>query len=360
MKFESYIQELLSRKTFPGITILAGSHKGEIFRNSYGNSTFEPKIKILKSNSIYDLASLTKPLITALLIQILENKGILNSTDPISKFIPGFSDSITIFHLITHTSGVRAWHPLYLEKGHYTDVIKNLGYMAKPGRKVIYSCLGYILLAEIIRKVSGKKFSEVAGDEIINRLELKDTFFTVPTDRLEECVPTEIGNRYEREIASRDYPEKSDKFLWREYLLVGEVNDGNSYFLNGESGNAGLFSTADDIFTLSKQFYPDHTTILDHDSALKFWKNFTPFRRSHRSFGFKLNSSLLTSGGRSLSKNAIGHNGFTGTSIWMEPDSQNVFILLTNRIHPAVDSNLNFNHIRRKLHRLIKKDLGLS
>ena len=360
MKSESYIHELLARKAFPGITILAGPHDGDIFRKSYGNSVNEPEIKKLKNNSIYDVASLTKPLITALLIKILENKGILDSTDPIRKFIPGFSDIITISHLITHTSGIPAWHPLYLEKEHYIDVIKELKLIAKPGRKVVYSCLGYILLSEIVRKVSGKKYSEIADEEIIHKIGLKDTFFKVPSDRLKDCVPTEMGNRYEKDMVSRNYPGKSKNFSWREDLLYGEVNDGNSYFLKGESGNAGLFTTAEDIFTLSKQFYPDQTTLLDPDSALRFWDNLTPFKRSHRSFGFKLNSSLITSGGRSLTKKAIGHSGFTGTSIWMEPESHNVFILLTNRIHPAYDSDLNFNHIRRKMHKLIKKDLGLS
>ena len=360
MKFESYIHELLDRKAFPGITILAGSHNGDIFRKSYGNSSVEPEIKKLKYGSIYDVASLTKPLITALLILIFEEKGAFKSSDPVSRFLKGFPESITISHLITHSSGIPAWYPLYLEKKHYTDVIRELEPAAKPGRKVIYSCLGYILLSEIIKKVSGRKYSEAAEDEIFQRLWLKNTFFIVPSERLGDCVPTEMGNRYEKEMVSRDYPERSEIFLWREDLLSGEVNDGNSKFLKGESGNAGLFTTTDDIFTLSKQFYPDQTTLLNSDSALKFWKNLSPFKRSHRSFGFKLNSSLITSGGRSLSKKAIGHSGFTGTSIWMEPDSHNVFILLTNRIHPDYDSDLNFNHIRRKLHKLIKKDLGLS
>ncbi|MEN8221990.1 MAG: serine hydrolase domain-containing protein [Acidobacteriota bacterium] len=360
MKFEKYIDELLARKVFPGITIIAGSHSGEIFRNSYGYLSVEPEVLKLRYNSIYDVASLTKPLITTLLILILEKKGFLRTGDPVNKFLEGFPDSITISDLITHSSGIPAWHPLYLEKKHYVDVIKELKPVARPGKKVIYSCLGYILLAETIRKVTGRRFSEIAEEEIIHRLELRDTFFRVPSDRLKNCVPTGIGNRYEREMALRDHREKAEKFSWREDVIIGEVNDGNSYFLKGESGNAGLFSTADDIFSVSRQFYPDFTTLLDPDTALRFWRNLTPFKRSHRSFGFKLNSSLITSGGRSLSKKAIGHSGFTGTSIWMEPDSHNVFILLTNRIHPVYDPGINFNSIRRKLHKLIKKDLGFG
>ncbi|MCK5221167.1 MAG: serine hydrolase, partial [Candidatus Aminicenantes bacterium] len=217
-----------------------------------------------------------------------------------------------------------------------------------------------ILLAEIVKKVTGRNFSEVAESEIIKKMGLKNTFFKIPEERLSQCVPTEKGNMYEASVAAKEYPLLSGKFKWRENILRGEVNDGNSFFLNGSSGNAGLFSTADDIFKMSREFYPEFTTLLRPDTARKFWGNTTQYKRSHRSFGFKLNSSFVTSGGRSLSRKAIGHSGFTGTSIWMEPDSANVFILLTNRIHPVYDPGLNFNSIRRRLHKLIKKDLNIA
>jgi len=360
LKFEGYIHELLNRRVFPGITILAGSHRGEVFTGSYGNRCVEPEVIPLKPGSIYDTASLTKPFITALLILILEDHGALHTHDPLNKFIKGFPEGIRISHLLTHSSGVQGWYPLYLENEHPVDVIRTLPVAAKPGRKVIYSCLGYILLSEVIRKVTERKFSDTADAEIIGKLGLKDTFLTVPVERVNECVPTETGNRYEREMAFRDHPGKAETFPWRTELITGEVNDGNAHFLKGESGNAGLFSTAEDMFELSRQFYPELTSLLKPATAALFWKNQTPCKRSHRSFGFKLNSSLITSGGWSLSRNAIGHNGFTGTSIWMEPDTSNVYILLTNRIHPRVDSDVNFNRIRRKLHKLIRKDLGLN
>ena len=360
MKFESYIQELLNRKVFPGITILAGSLKGEVFRKCYGNASVEPQIEKLKYNYIYDIASLTKPLITSLLTLILIENGDIREDSPVRKFLEGFSDDIKITHLITHTSGIRAWYPLYLSEKNHVNVIKGLKPEAKPGKKVIYSCLGYILLAEIVKKVTGRDFADAADEMIIKKLGLKNTFFKVPVERLSQCVPTERGNIYESSLATGEYPDLSGKYKWRENILRGEVNDGNSFFLGGDSGNAGLFSTADDIFKMSREFYPEFTTLLKPDTARKFWRNITPFKRSHRSFGFKLNSSFITSGGRSLSRKAIGHSGFTGTSIWMEPDSANVFILLTNRIHPVYDPGINFNSIRRKLHKLIKKDLGFS
>ncbi len=343
---------------FPGITVLAGSHKGEVFRNCYGNSSVEPEIEKLEYNSIYDIASLTKPLITSLLTMILIEKGKLTEDSPVNKFLEGFHDKMKVVHLVTHTSGIPAWYPLYLRNEDHLKVISELTPVASPGKKVIYSCLGYILLANIIERVTGKDFTDVAEEEIIKRVGLKNTFFNVPNSRLPECVPTEKGNKYEELIVKRDHLSLSSDYKWRRNIIRGEVHDGNSYFLDKNSGNAGLFSTADDIFTLSREFYPEFTTLLRSDTAMRFWDNITPFKKSHRTFGFKLNSSVITSGGSALSRKSIGHSGFTGTSIWMEPDSANVFIILTNRIHPSFDTKINFNRVRRKLHKLIKKDLN--
>lgn len=345
---------------FPGITILAGSHKGDVFRKCYGNASVEPQIEKLKYNYIYDVASLTKPLITSLLTLILIENGEIKEDSPVKKFLSRFPEDLNITHLITHTSGIPAWYPLYLNDDDHIDVIAGLKTVAKPGRKVVYSCLGYILLAEIMKKVIDMDIADFAESEIINKLGLENTFFKIPSEMRSKCVPTERGNGYEALLVAKEYPLLSGKYKWREDVLRGEVHDGNSFFLNGSSGNAGLFSTADDIFKISHEFYPEFTTLLKPDTTRKFWKNITPFKRSHRSFGFKLNSSLITSGGRALSRKTIGHSGFTGTSIWMEPESANVFILLTNRIHPVYDPDINFNSIRRKLHRLIKRDLGFS
>ena len=359
MKFERYIDELLTRKIFPGITVLAGSHKGEPFKKSYGEKSSAYRNDPLDTRSIYDLASLTKPLITSMATLLLIEQGEFAEDTPISRILPGFREDIRVSHLISHTSGIPAWYPLYLRSEDHIDVIRGLEPVSQPGKKVVYSCLGYILLAEIIRKISGSPFSSFSENKIISRIGLGNTFFAVPEIRIKECVPTEMGNAYEKAVAEKDFPALSAGHQWRTGVLRGEVNDGNSYFLGGSSGNAGLFSNADDIFRLSREFYPEFTTLLKPETALMFWKNMTPFKRSSRTFGFKLNSSLVTSGGRGLSRHAIGHSGFTGTSVWLEPGSANVFIILTNRIHPVYDPSVNFNRIRRRLHRLLKKGLGL-
>ncbi len=359
MKFEKYIDELLSRNVFPGITVLAGTIGTQAFHGCYGNKSVVPEKVKLQPETIYDVASLTKPLITALLIIKLIDSGELKEESKVKHFF-GYGDEISVLHLVTHTSGLPAWFPLYLSEKDHIKTILELKRVAKPGKRIVYSCLGYILLSEIIKKISGKTIAELAKSEIIDKLKLKNTFFKVPKGKLAKCAPTEFGNRYEKATVKREFPDLDvEEYKWRDHLLQGEVNDNNAMFLNGSSGNSGLFSTVEDIFRLSREFYPEFTELVKPESAIKFWKNHTPFGRSHRTFGFKLNSSLVTSGGRSVSRKAIGHSGFTGTSIWMEPDPANIFILFTNRIHPVVDGKLNFNKIRRRLHKLLKKDIGM-
>ncbi|MEN8153560.1 MAG: serine hydrolase domain-containing protein [Acidobacteriota bacterium] len=358
MKFEEFINDLISGSVFPGISVLAGSKGKIVFKGNYGYLSLLPEKKLIPENPVYDLASLTKPLVTAFLILYFFELGDLDEDTRAGSFIEGINPDITVSQLLTHTSGLPAWYPLYLSDVDHIKTIRGLGLISKPGRKVTYSCLGYIALSHIIKKVSGMNLNEAAEKIIFKKAGLKDTFFTVPEGVLERTAPTESGNLFEREKVGKDFPGMAENYKWRRELIIGEANDGNAFYLKGKAGNAGLFSTAADIFAISREFFPKTSSILKHDTVKKFWKNYTPFKQSHRSYGFKLNSSFITSGGRSLSKNAIGHNGFTGTSLWMEEEGEKVFILLTNRIHPEVDQNINFNRIRRKLHKLMMADLN--
>lgn len=359
LKFEEYIEDLIVRNIVPGISILAGSEGKIIFKGSYGNISLLPEKKRIPDNPVYDLASLTKPLITAFLALYFFEQGNIKEETGVGTIIEGFHPEIKVSHLLTHTSGLPAWYPLYLHGGDYIRTIKNLELKSKPGRKVDYSCIGYIVLSDIIEKISGMDLNKAAEKIIFEQIGLKETFFYAPTRLTNRIAPTESGNMYEKKKVEKDFPNEGKNFSWRKNLVIGEANDGNAFYLKGHAGNAGLFSTTTDIFKLSAEFFPETSKILKPSTVKKFWKNYTPFRKSHRSYGFKLNSSFITSGGRALSKKAIGHNGFTGVSIWMEEDREKVFILLSNRIHPEVDQNINFNRIRRKLHKLLRNNLEI-
>lgn len=359
MKFEQTVLSLIQRNIFPGISALVGRGDKIVFHRWYGFRSLVPEKIPLQADTIYDTASLTKPLITSFLAVYLIEKKVLALNTEVKKIFPDFHHSINILQLLTHMSGLPAWYPFFLYDASYLDQIKTIQLESKPGQRVNYSCPGYILLYHIIKKVSGFDFPELATRVILEKTGLNDSFFRVPDEMKSRTAPTEKGNLAEKKMARKSHRAASRKFNWRGDIILGETHDANSHYLGGTAGNSGLFSTVTDLFRISQEFYPETATILKPESIRLFWNNFTPGERSHRSLGFKLNTSVVTSGGGSLSPAAIGHTGFTGTSIWLDPESRATFILLTNRIHPAV-RNINFNRSRRKLHARLKSELNLE
>jgi CubicO group peptidase (beta-lactamase class C family) len=356
LTFENVIQNLIARDIIPGISLLIGKGDNILLKKHYGYKSLKPEREILKENTIYDIASLTKPLITAFSIVYLIEKKEVSLDAGIKKYFPGLPFEFSISQLLTHTSGLPDWFPFYLYGKDYLSTFKELRLTSKPGKKVNYSCVGYILLHYLIEKITGSGLKKFVRQLIIDPLKLKNTYLKVPMDIKRKTAPTEEGNVFEKNMALKNHAPQAKTFKWREDMIRGETHDANSHYLGGTAGNSGLFSTTGDLFRLSLEFTPSTASILKPGSIDYFWKNFTPMKKSHRTIGFKLNSSFITSGGKAFSKNAIGHNGFTGTSLWIEPGGEYTIILLSNRIHPNV-TGYNFNRIRRKLHHLIKKEL---
>jgi len=337
-----------------------GSEGKIVFEKKAGDLSIFPTKEPVTDSPIYDLASLTKPLVTSFLTLKLLDDGEISLDKKISDFFPGFFSDVRIIHLLTHTSGLPAWYPLYLYGDDYLKRLKILAEDIRPGRKVIYSCPGYILLTLLLENVYGCDIGKASSKFIFSPLNLKDTFFSVPSEKLSRTAPTEKGNMYEKKIASELFPERAAGFKWRREVIRGECNDGNAFYFGRACGNAGLFSTAKDLFKLSGEFFENSAALLSSETVRFFWKNFTPFKRSFRTAGFKLNYSPASSGGRAMSFNAVGHNGFTGTSLWLDRKKNSVYIILSNRIHPHVKQGINFNSVRRKIHRLMKKEVNIS
>jgi CubicO group peptidase (beta-lactamase class C family) len=261
--------------------------------------------------------------------------------------------------LLTHTSGLPEWHPFYLY--HPTgriglDAFKQLPPAYPPGKKVLYSCVGYMLLCSILEKVAGLELERLAADVLFRPLGLANTFLAVPESRRDGCAPTEMGNAYEKRMGQRFDRYAAARYPWRTAVIRGQTHDVNSFHQGGFAGNAGLFADVRDVWRLALEFFPESATIIDRRSIELFWMNFTPRFRTHRSIGFKLNSSFVTSGGPALARDAIGHNGFTGTSLWLEKASGRIWILLANRIHPRVPAGA-FDPVRRRLHHLLRREL---
>lgn len=358
MRFEKYIQSLIDREIIPGASILIGRGDQIIFKRQYGLKARIPEEQPLGENVIYDVASLTKPLVTALLVLYLHQREGRGLKADIGTFFPEIKGGVTIQQLLSHTAGLPAWYPFYLFEPTYLEQIKSLELQNKPGRRVVYSCPGYILLHYLIEKVTSMSFVEIARNLLFKPLGLKRAGFCLSEELKIHTAPTEEGNRFEREMALKLFSDKASGFKWRQHMICGDTHDANSHYLGGTAGNSGLFACAEDLFVLSREFFPESATLLKAEFVQRFWRNETPGKRSHRSLGFKLNSSFITSGGRAIDRHAIGHSGFTGTSIWLEPYPGYTFIILTNRIHPKVGS-INFNRVRRRLHRYLVIDLQL-
>ncbi len=357
LKIEKLIHEWSGKGIFPGISILVARKDRILLQNAYGFKSLVPQREPAGPDTVYDLASLTKPLITAFLVLYFVECEKISLETAIKDFFPSLPFDFTIGHLLTHTSGLPAWDPLYLQRRPYIEAIASLQCLAKPGTRAEYSCLGYILLSYVLEKIGSRSFVQLAEDIIITPLKLSHTFLKVHGDvDPANIAPTENGNGFERRKAEEipHYREPSRTFDWRNGIIRGETHDGNSFYGGGSVGNAGLFSNTMELFKLSLEFFPSTSTILKPDTISLFWENQTPFKKSHRTVGFKLNSSFQSSGGYWLSRKAIGHNGFTGTSLWMEPEEETKYIILSNRVHPAV-SNYNFNKVRRRLHRHLKR-----
>ncbi|MDQ1355620.1 MAG: Serine hydrolase [Acidobacteriota bacterium] len=356
-EFETYIYSLIEKEIIPGISLLVGKGKDILFKKQYGFKSLLPQKEPLEENTLYDLASLTKPLITTLLtLYLLEKDKDLYLEMPISKILPFMPFDIRLFHLLSHSSGLPAWYPFYLymdpHNPDYFPQLKSLQCESRPGEKVNYSCVGYIVLYYLIEKISATPFKELAQKIIIEPLGLKHTFLPLPENLKPLAAPTENGNFYEKQmaLASPKHKALAARFEWRNDVIRGETHDCNSHYLGGTAGNAGLFSTCEDVFKIVREFFPATASILSPESTQYFWRNFTASDPLHRTIGFSRNSSTsLTSAGRVLSRMAIGHTGFTGTSLWLDSKNNHSFIILTNRIHPNV-GYINFNRIRRKLH----------
>ncbi len=360
-----FLQSRIEAKDFPSASYLV-AEKGEIvLQDALGFAVVEPERIEARTDTIYDLASMTKVLITGLLGAKLIEAGEIELSDKIAKYFDEFATEdkreITIQNLLTHTSGFRAWLPFYLianDRLQITNVIAEEPLENPINSKVLYSDLNFLVLTFLLEKLYGKRIDEIAKAEIFEPLNLQNTFFNPPKDLLEKIVASEKGNEFEKQTCLEQGFDIS-KYNWRDYQIWGEVHDGNCFFMNGVSGHAGLFSTAEETFKIAQQFLPNQTKLLKPATCELFRTNFTKDLNEARSFAFQLAETPDSTASTALSKDSFGHLGFTGTSLWIEPETERIFILLTNRTHARELPFLLLNSVRRKFHELACSELRL-
>ncbi|HKO96660.1 MAG TPA: serine hydrolase domain-containing protein [Pyrinomonadaceae bacterium] len=362
----TFLAERISAGDFPSAVYLVAEHGQPKFADALGRAVVEPQAIPATLDTIYDLASLTKPLITGLICARRLEAGELTLDSSISHYLPEFDRAdkqrITLRHLLTHSSGLPAWRPLYiLANGNIDRVlaaIANLDLEYDPGSRVVYSDLGFITLGLLLERIGGKPLVDLAQAEIIGPLKLEQTFFNPAQAKQTGIAACETGNGYERETCGNDYGNEYKN--WRESLIWGEVHDGNAYFLGGAAGHAGLFSSAAETLILANQFHVEQTKLLKPETCKLFRENLTEGLNEARSVGWQLATTKESSAGTDLQADSFGHTGFTGTSCWNEPNLGRVYILLTNRTHNRTLPFVNINSVRRRFHSSAKTALMTS
>ena len=339
------VNSAISDSIFPGAQLFVSKKNNILINKSFGNYTYQEDSKLVKNESIYDVASLTKVLSTTPVAMKLIQKKMLSLDFYLSDFYPEFKDGdkkdITVRHLLTHSSGLPGYKEYYKIKNinNKEDIIKDivsLDLEYKPDEKMVYSDLGMILLYDIINKVSNSNLDKLSKRYFYNPLQMSSTFFN-PNDK-EIIVPTENDNYF------------------RKKLLKGEVHDENAYILNGISGHAGLFSNASDIGKFSKFFLNEGVFLGRRYLKKNLIKDFTSKKnnpvKSDRALGWDTPSLNGSSAGDYFSKGSFGHLGFTGTSLWIDPKEEIIIVFLTNRVYPSREKK-GIYKVRRKLHNSI-------
>ncbi len=361
----SLLAKAIAAGDFPS-AVYAVAERGRIrFADALGFAVSTEQQHRATLETIYDLASLTKPLITGLLCARCAERGELNFDSPVANYLKQFERAdkraLTVRQLLTHTSGLPAWRPLYIttngQRERTLDVIADEPLDYESGTQVVYSDLGFITLGLLLERIIGASLAEIAQREIFAPLKLQRTFFNPDKAFLPDVAASEsTGNAYEREMCGGNWGAGDFK-SWRENLIWGEVHDGNAHFLGGAAGHAGLFSTALETLKLAEQFIGARTTLLAPETCQLFRQNMTSGLNEARSIAWQLAATEGSTAGDALPPDAFGHTGFAGTSCWVDAEHERIFILLTNRTHNRALPFANINSVRRRFHALAVRAL---
>jgi CubicO group peptidase (beta-lactamase class C family) len=314
----------LTDSAFPGAVAIVGNRQGVLLERAVGQlDRDDPTPPDL--HTLWDMASLTKVVALTSVLMSLVDDGRLRLDVPVQRYIPEFKGQwkarVTVRHLLTHSSGLPSWRPLYKETSTAPDALAlaiATPLDTLPGVRMVYSDLGAIILGEIARRVSKRPLDRYAREKIFTPLGMNETFFRPDSSLRARTAPTEIDP-------------------WRQRHLRGEVHDENAFALGGVSGHAGLFSSAHDLARLARAYLNggvlDGKRVWSRRTIAQFTRIQNP-ALSHRALGWET-ANGANSGGRFMSTSAFGHTGFTGTSVWIDPENDTFVILLSNRVNPT-------------------------
>jgi CubicO group peptidase (beta-lactamase class C family) len=351
------LEVAVPQRAFPG-AVLAVGHKGETTIVPVGRLLYEGDASPVTAGTIYDLASLTKVVAPTTAAMILTERGALVLDRPVALYLPDFVEpydtaadplwaargEVTVRHLLAHTSGLPAYERFFLrarEKSHVLEEAQALPLDEAPGRKTVYSDVGFILLSAIIEQAAGQSLDAFCEKEIFAPLGMKDTRFNPPQELWNRIAPTEQDNEF------------------RKRLIRGEVHDENAWVMGGVAGHAGLFGTAGDLAAFSRMLLAggrvNAMQILKRETIAEFTRAWPAAEGPARGLGWD-KPSEPSSCGRHFSASSYGHLGFTGTSLWIDPEKDLFVILLTNRVHPT-RTNEAIRQVRPAVHDAVAEAL---
>jgi serine-type D-Ala-D-Ala carboxypeptidase len=326
-RVDDAIQSAINTGQAPGAVVCVGRKSGAAYLRSYGRRAIQPEPLSMTDDTVFDLASLTKPLASATVVMVLAERGKLAVADRVATYLPAFAANgkgdVTVEQLLLHRGGLAADNPMSDFKGVTREqavhniLESTLSY--PPGTKMIYSDLGFMAVGELVRVVSRRPLNEFCRDEIYRPLGMTDTTYLPFNELKRRCAPTEKRNG-----------------RW----VIGEVHDPRAFALGGVAGHAGLFGTARDVARYCRMLLSggelDGVRILKHTTVAEMTSpRSLPDGTGTRAYGFDVDTAYSSPRGEQFTKGkSFGHTGFTGTSMWIDPDHDVFVILLTNAVHP--------------------------
>jgi len=322
----------------PGIVVVVGRGDAILYHRAWGSRRVVPDHVAMTEDTIFDIASLTKPLGTTLAVMSLVERGHVKLDAPLGRYLREFRgrahEPITIRRLLTHSAGLVAIPPSGTLSGGFPKAAALLAKVPldyPPGTGFQYSDTGFILLGEVVHRVSGLTLDRYLEQHVFKPLGMRDTSFNPPAYQRQRIAPTEFVNGH---------------------LLVGEVHDPRARALGGVAGHAGMFSTAADLARLCRMLIDggslDGKRVLKRETVAMMWARSSEGNGS-RTLGWDMNSTYSLTASPFFPTESVGHLGFTGTSLWIEPHTRTYLIVLTNRVHPSGGGSARIQELRTRV-----------
>jgi CubicO group peptidase (beta-lactamase class C family) len=367
---DNAFQEAVTQGVFPGAVVLVSKDQSVVYEQAFGHRSLVPEKSALGVETVFDVASLTKPLATTVAVMLLVREKKIRLDDQVTRVIPTYGvlgKSLTTFRqLLAHSAGLPAWKP------YYEEIIKNeksgrINFVASraaksfvyeqihldkaltpPGSQSLYSDLGFMILGEAVETLTGNTLDRFCQEKVFKPMGMRATGFV---------DLTLLRTRRLQPIADMIAP--TENCPWRKKILCGEVHDDNAYAMGGVAGHAGIFSSARDIHAFLvrlDQCRLGKDNFLPQSIVEEFLTKDSTTRQSSFALGWDTPTPGQSSSGSLFSPRSVGHLGFTGCSIWWDMEKNCHVVLLTNRVHPT-RKNEKIKEFRPQIHDLIMKAL---